>query len=103
MSALLSGFFLGLSLILAIGAQNAFVLKQGLRKENVFLVCLTCALSDAILISAGVFGFAYIVREISWLEVVMLVAGSTFLVLYGARSIWVGITHNNDSLAPSTH
>ena len=103
MSAMLSGFFLGLSLILAIGAQNAFVLKQGIRKENVFFVCLACALSDAILISVGVLGFSYIVKEVSWLEIVMLVAGVTFLVLYGARSLWIGLTHNNESLDPSTH
>ena len=48
-----SGFSLGLSLILAIGAQNAFVLKQGIKKQRVFLVCIICALSDAALIFAG--------------------------------------------------
>lgn len=56
-SAFLPGFFLSLSLILAIGAQNAFVLRQGLRQEHVFAVCLVCAVSDAILIAAGVAGF----------------------------------------------
>ncbi len=103
MSALLSGFFLGLSLIVAIGAQNAFILKQGLRKEHVFVVCLTCALSDAILISAGVLGFSYIVRSVAWLESLMLIAGVTFLVVYGARSLWIGFVHNNDTLSPSTY
>lgn len=103
MSAMLSGFLLGLSLILAIGAQNAFVLRQGIRKEHVFFVCLTCALSDAILISVGVLGFSYLVEAVSWLEIVMLVAGVAFLVTYGARSFWVAVTHNNESLAPSTH
>ena len=53
-TAYIPGFLLGLSLIMAIGAQNAFVLRQGLRQEHVFAVCLTCALSDAILIGAGV-------------------------------------------------
>ena len=51
----ITGFALSLSLILAIGAQNAFVLRQGLRKEHVFLVCSICAVSDAVLILFGVF------------------------------------------------
>ena len=61
MHAFLFGFSLGFSLILAIGAQNAFVLKQGLKNEHVFLVCLICALSDALLILAGVSGFHILV------------------------------------------
>ena len=52
-----SGFLLGLSLILAIGSQNAFVLKQGIKREHIFFICLFCAVSDAPLISAGVAGF----------------------------------------------
>ena len=55
-----AGFFLGLSLILAIGAQNAFILRQGLRREHVLPLVLTCAISDAILIAAGVAGFAHL-------------------------------------------
>ena len=54
MQAYFAGFALGFSLILAIGAQNAFVLRQGLRNAHVFAVVLTCALSDAVLIAAGV-------------------------------------------------
>ena len=56
-TAFIPGFLLSLGLILAIGAQNAFVLRQGLRQEYVFAICLTCAVSDAILIAAGVAGF----------------------------------------------
>ena len=55
--AALHGYLVSLSLILAIGAQNAFVLRQGLRREHVGLVVLACAISDAILIAAGVSGF----------------------------------------------
>ena len=55
-SAFIPGFLVGLSLILAIGAQNAFVLRQGLRREHVFAVCAVCAGSDAVLIAAGVAG-----------------------------------------------
>tara|TARA_Y100000590_G_scaffold265057_1_gene297865 strand:+ start:596 stop:1222 length:627 start_codon:yes stop_codon:yes gene_type:complete len=59
MSYLIFGFFTGLSLILAIGAQNIFVIEQGLRKQYVFLVCLICSLSDLILIFLGIFLFEY--------------------------------------------
>ena len=59
MSFLLLGFFTGLSLILAIGAQNIFVIEQGLKKQYIFLVCLICSLSDLILIFFGIFLFEY--------------------------------------------
>ena len=59
MSFLVLGFFTGLSLILAIGAQNIFVMEQGLKKQHVFLVCLICSVSDLILIFLGIFLFEY--------------------------------------------
>ena len=59
MSFLLLGFFTGISLILAIGAQNIFVIEQGLKKKYVFIVCLICSLSDFILIFLGIFLFEY--------------------------------------------
>ena len=59
MTHLLLGFFTGLSLILAIGAQNIFVIEQGLKKQYVFLVCLICSISDLILIFLGIFLFEY--------------------------------------------
>jgi L-lysine exporter family protein LysE/ArgO len=59
---LLLGFFTGLSLILAIGAQNIFVIEQGLKKQHVFLVCLICSLSDLILIFLGIFLFHYFIQ-----------------------------------------
>ena len=59
MEYLLLGFFTGLSLILAIGAQNIFVIEQGLKKQHIFLVCLICSVSDLILIFAGVFLFHF--------------------------------------------
>lgn len=86
MHAAATGFFLGLSLIMAIGAQNAFVLRQGLRREHVFAVCLTCALSDAVLIAAGVKGMGWLAREVPWLAPAMTWAGAAFLVVYGALS-----------------
>ena len=59
MSFLLLGFFTGISLILAIGAQNIFVIEQGLKKKYIFIVCLICSLSDLILIFLGIFLFEY--------------------------------------------
>lgn len=93
MASFSAGFFLGLSLILAIGAQNAFVLRQGLRAEHVFAVCLTCALSDAVLIAAGVAGFAALAETLPWFATVMRYGGAAFLIWYGwrnARAAWRG-------------
>ena len=59
MEFVLLGFFTGLSLILALGAQNIFVIEQGLKKQHVFLVCLICSISDLILICLGIFLFHY--------------------------------------------
>ncbi|MBA1157985.1 LysE/ArgO family amino acid transporter [Microvirga mediterraneensis] len=98
-SPLLAGFLLGLSLILPIGAQNAFVLRIGLRGEHVFAVCLTCALSDAILILAGVSGFAQLSARVPWAETVLLYGGAAFLLVYGARSFMAAF--GTASLRPS--
>lgn len=62
MDFLLLGFFTGLSLILAIGAQNIFVIEQGLKKQHVFLVCFICSISDLILIFLGIFLFHYFIQ-----------------------------------------
>lgn len=93
LTAFLPGFALSLTLILAIGAQNAFVLRQGLRREHVFWVCLTCALSDALLIAAGVAGFGALAAALPWFETVMRYGGAAFLIWYGAQnalSAWRG-------------
>jgi L-lysine exporter family protein LysE/ArgO len=91
--AALAGFSLGLSLILAIGAQNAFVLRQGLRREHVLATVLVCAISDAALIAAGVAGFGALARTLPGLETVMRYGGAAFLLWYGARNFaaaWQG-------------
>ena len=62
MEFLILGFFTGLSLILAIGAQNIFVIEQGLKKQHIFLVCLVCSVSDLILIFFGIFLFHYFIQ-----------------------------------------
>jgi len=81
-----AGFTLGLSLILPIGAQNSFVLRQGLRREHVFFVCLLCALSDAVLMMAGVFGLAAVLAGLPWLSLGMRGFGVAFLTWYGFKS-----------------
>lgn len=82
--AVITGFLTGLSLILAIGAQNAFVLRQGLRHEHVLAVVLTCALSDAVLIAAGVAGLSAAESALPGLALAMRWAGVAFLAVYGA-------------------
>lgn len=88
----LAGFASGLSLILAIGAQNAFVLKQGLLRAHVLPVCLICAASDAVLIAVGVGGFGALADRAPWLEPAMRYGGAAFLIWYGARSFRAALT-----------
>ena len=90
MSFLILGFFTGLSLILAIGAQNIFVIEQGLKKQYVFLVCLICSISDLILIFLGIFLFQYFGDLFNTtLELILNILLFIFLVhfIYGKISI----------------
>ena len=83
MSFLLLGFFTGLSLILAIGAQNIFVIEQGLKKQYVFLVCLICSISDLLLIFFGIFLFEYFRNFFSdILELIFNILLFAFLVYF---------------------
>lgn len=88
---LLAGLGLGLSLIVAIGAQNLFVLRQGIRREHVLAVVVVCAVSDAILIVLGVSGVGLALAALPWLVTAVRWAGAAFLVGYGllaARRAW---------------
>jgi L-lysine exporter family protein LysE/ArgO len=81
MEYLLLGFFTGLSLILAIGAQNIFVIEQGLKKQHVFLVCLVCSVSDLILIFLGIFIFEFFSKYFnSTVELIFNIALVIFLI-----------------------
>ena len=81
MDFLLLGFFTGLSLILAIGAQNIFVIEQGLKKQHVFLVCLICSISDLILIFLGIFLFHYFIQYFnSTIELIFNILLIIFLI-----------------------
>ena len=90
-----SGFAVSFSLILAIGSQNAFVLKQGLKREHVFIICLFCAITDALLISAGVAGFGAVTarypKAIEWAKM----AGVVFLLVYGVQSLYASMTQSH--------
>jgi hypothetical protein len=86
----LQGFAIGLSLIVAIGAQNAFVLKQGLKKQAVFWVCFVCALSDSILVVLGITGFATVIQLYPELVGFAKWAGAVFLVWYGLQHAMKG-------------
>ena len=91
--AAFSGFVTAFSVILAIGAQNAFVLRQGLLRRHVFLLCLLCAVSDAVLIIAGVIGFGAVVTIYPALPRAMAWGGALFLIGYGVlrlRAAWLG-------------
>lgn len=87
LSVFVQGLALGLGLIVAIGAQNAFVLRQGLRREHVGPVVLFCAASDALLISAGVLGMAQALGNSPGLARALALGGAVFLAVYGWRAL----------------
>ena len=83
MEYLILGFFTGLSLILAIGAQNIFVIEQGLKKQHIFLVCFVCSISDLILIFLGIFLFHYFTQYFNpTIELIFNILLITFLVYF---------------------
>lgn len=99
LAAALAGFAASAALIIAIGSQNAFVLRQGLLQRNVGLVVATCALGDIVLITCGVAGIGALVRGWPALLQALRFGGAAFLAVYGlmaARRAWRG----SDSLAP---
>jgi len=85
--AFISGFLISISLILALGPQNVFVLRQGLLRTHVFAACLVCSISDALLITAGVLGVGLFISEIEELAIWMSVGAALFLIGYGILRI----------------
>lgn len=81
-ATLATGLGAGLALIIAIGAQNAFVLRQGIRGEHVGLVVLVCMLSDVVLIGAGIFGIGTVIAAVPAVVVVIRLGGAAFLIVY---------------------
>ena len=86
MDAFLTGLGTGLALIVAIGAQNAFVLRQGIRREHIGVVVLICALSDALLIAAGTAGIGSIVEHVPWVLEVLRWGGVAYLLWFALGS-----------------
>jgi L-lysine exporter family protein LysE/ArgO len=98
--AAVQGYLVALSLILAIGAQNAFVLRQGLRREHVGPVVAVCALSDAMLIGAGVAGFGSLSAAVPWFGEAMRWLGVAFLLVYGSLRFRAAL-RGGEALRPS--
>ncbi len=86
--AALTGFLTGLSLIVAIGAQNAYVLRQGLARDHVGIVVAICAVSDLLLILAGVAGVGALVLAHPTVLAILKYGGAAYLVWFGLRSLW---------------
>ena len=91
LTAFSAGFALSFSLILAIGAQNAFVLRQGIRRLHVGPIIAFCCVSEAVLIFAGVAGFGFVAERAPWALEAMRWGGAAFLVVYGLRSLRAAI------------
>jgi len=86
--AFFKGLFLGGSLIIAIGAQNAYVIRTGIRGRHVFAVATTCFVTDAVLISAGAAGLGSLIAQSAWLSEAAAWGGAVFLLAYGAKAAW---------------
>ncbi|MEJ5943767.1 LysE family transporter [Pseudokineococcus basanitobsidens] len=99
--ALLAGLGLGLSLIVAIGAQNAFVLRQGLRGKHVGAVVALCTASDVVLVAAGVGGVGGLVQQAPWALVAVRVAGAFFLLGYAGHALARALRSADEALLPS--
>lgn len=93
MEVAFKGFFTATSLIVAIGSQNAYVLKQGLLKRHIGVVCILCFLCDAVLMTMGIFGVGSVFAQSPLLAKLITLAGACFLLVYGAlsfRAAWRG-------------
>ena len=101
-SAFTTGFVLSATLIIAIGAQNAFVLRQGLRREHVLIIVAFCALADLLLIGAGVAGVAHVLGQAPRLTLALTGGGTLFLAWYGFRALARARTASSMNVAEGT-
>jgi L-lysine exporter family protein LysE/ArgO len=97
-SVFIQGFATCAALIIAIGAQNAFVLRQGIKREHVFVIALMCSVSDALLVSLGVAGLGTLVQQSPTLLAIARYGGATFLFVYGAMAARRALRASNASL-----
>lgn len=94
-SVFLTGFFLGLSLIVAIGAQNAFVLRQGIIRQHIFYVALFCSIADSLLIILGITGFSYFLNDfVNEFSKIIFGFSSLWLFIYGVLRIFSALNKN---------
>lgn len=101
MQTVLEGMGLMFSLIIALGAQNAFVLRQGLRRERVGVTVAICTLSDMLLIGVGVAGLGFVLELVPWLEQVTLWAGAAFLIVYAVFAARRALIPDGPGLQPA--
>ncbi len=90
-TAFLSGFSLSFGLIMAIGAQNAFVLRQGLRREHVFAICLSCAVTDALLIAVGILALGHVTAVFPAFAPLLRYGGAAFLLVYSLQHAYAAL------------
>jgi len=102
-NAILPGFLTGFSLIVAIGAQNAFILRQGLTRQYIFLIVTVCAFSDALLIALGTFGLGALIQAIPNLLEIMRWLGVAYLTWFGLSSARRAIKTNALTVAEDAH
>lgn len=102
LASLLAGLGLGFSLIIAIGAQNLFVLRQGVRREHLVAVVAVCATSDAVLILLGVSGIGLVLQAVPWLLVVVRWAGAAFLLGYAVLAARRALRPSGQTLSVGT-
>lgn len=98
-AAFFTGFFTGLGLIVAIGAQNAFVIRQGLLRRHVLSVTTVCFLCDGILIVLGVAGVGALIAKSPWLTAAAAWGGGAFLVWFGSRALWNAVRSDHVGFA----
>ena len=98
MIAFSSGILSGLALIIAIGAQNAFVIRQGLQRQHVLTVVLICAISDALLIAAGTAGLGKVIESAPEVLEIVRWFGVTYLIFFGLKSLRSAFRHNTLTL-----
>ena len=98
MIAFSSGILSGLALIIAIGAQNAFVIRQGLQRQHVLTVVLFCAISDALLIAAGTAGLGKVIESAPEVLEIVRWFGVTYLIFFGLKSLRSACRHNTLTL-----
>jgi L-lysine exporter family protein LysE/ArgO len=98
-AAYFTGLFAGLGLIVAIGAQNAFVIRQGLMRRHVFAVATICFLCDAVLIALGVAGLGALIAANRWLTIAAAWGGAAFLIFFGLRAAWNALRSDHKGFA----